>query len=607
MLLVTGLSLEARAASAESFDVAAHYEKAEYRIPMRDGVKLHTVVYSPKDRSQRYPLLLERTIYSAGPYGPGTFRQVQEMAPSPLLLRSGYIFVFQDVRGKYESEGEYDELRPMREDRRSKTVADETTDNYDTIEWLIRNVRGHSGRVGQWGHSNPAWFALMALVDSHPALKAVSPSSPTTDSFIADDYHFNGALYTGALGLGAFRSDRTGDYQHPCAHLWAYEFFLRAGSIEQLHAKCFGDRPMQKLWKDLMEHPDYDGFWQARNLGRNLHGIKVPVLNVMGYFDHSDPYGAVAAYQAIERQNPKNASTMLLGPWTHGAWFEPDVSRIGPMELASNTAAYYQQQMVFPFFEHHLKGRGRWAPAEAVAFETGGNQWHEFDRWPPRGLKPTSLYLQAGGALSFERPQASGGAASDRYLSDPARPVPNSVKVPIEGQYLLEDQRFAYTRADVLSYQTGPLERELTIAGPTRVNLFVATTGTDSDWYVKLIDVYPDDAPQGMGGYQLLLGVQGMRGRYREDLSRPKPMVPGEVTPVSFDIWDLFHTFRKGHRLMVQVSSSLFPLLDRNPQVFTDIYRAQESQYRQATQTIFRSADAPSHLVLGLFGAQAGK
>jgi uncharacterized protein len=591
--------LAATVAGAQGFDVKAHYDKSEHRIAMRDGIHLHTVVYRPKDASERHPILLSRTPYSAKPYGPGEFLEAEAIAPSEEFLREGYILVFQDVRGAFNSEGEFVYLRPMRTDRRA---TDESTDTYDTIEWLIRNVPGNNGRVGQWGISYDGWQTTMALVEPHPALKAASPQATTADAFIGDDNHFNGVFYfVGSLGwaeamsiaTGPGRAQRNGEWPEGkgLGNPWAYEFFLNAGPIDRINARYF-DGKLSRIWEDLVDHPDYDEYWQRRRVAGFLGRVDVPVLNVAGWFDHADPYGTFATYRAIEAGNPANRSTIVAGPWNHGGWLWEKGDQLGLHRFGSETSGYFKRNVVFPFFQRHLKDEKVPALAEAIVFETGRNRWHELTQWPPKNITSTKLYLHAGGRLSFEPPVGEG---SDSYVSDPAKPVPYTRDVPMTGGHdqIVEDQRFFFTRPDVISYESAPLTQDVTIAGATLARLVVSTTGTDGDWFVKLIDVNEQ-------GYQAIVAFNVMRGKYRESFSSPAPMVAGHPTPIGFDLPDRFHTFLKGHRLMVQVQSSMFPLFDRNPQTFTNIYRASAGDYRSATHSVHRSAAAPSHIVLPL-------
>jgi len=599
--------------------VRAHYDKLEVMVPMRDGVQLFTIVYTPKDRSKTYPVMLFRTPYSIGPYGEDRYRAM--LGPSAEFDRAGYIYVFQDVRGQFRSEGEFEVLRYPAAEPKGATDSDEITDNYDTIDWLIDNVEGHNGRVGQWGISYPGWQTVMGMIDAHPALKASSPQASPSDMFIGDDWHHNGAfriMYAFSwLSGNARRRDAPTeqrsarfDYGTP----WGYEFFLEAGSAANIDEMYFGgDVP---AWRDFMLHPNYDDYWQRQNALQYLNGIEHPILNVAGWFDTEDFYGPMSIYRAVEASNPGTENTLVVGPWLHGGWRSMPGDSLGCIEFEDRTSLTFQRQVQFPFFEHYLRPEGGagteaaapWTPHEAVVFETGANRWQRYDSWPPSGVASRNLYLQEGGRLSFEAPAEDGDDAADRYDSDPARPVPFSAEIRTLLGHLwkVEDQRFAATRPDVLVYTSDVLEEDLTIAGEIFAEMFVSTTGTDSDWVVKLIDVYPADAPGSdvdscyvpMAGYQMHLAGEIMRGRYRNSFENPEPMVPGQVTPVTINLRDRFHTFKAGHRLMVQVQSSWFPAYDRNPQSYVDIYHAEPEDYVKATQTVWRSSEHPSRLVL---------
>jgi putative CocE/NonD family hydrolase len=591
------------------FDVKAHYDKAEYQIPMADGVKLHTIVYSPKDKSQKYPFLIVRTPYSVRPYGLEEYLPAKRMAPSVEFLEDGYIFVFQDGRGTYKSEGEWENLRPA---RTHEGGSDESTDAYDTLDWLLDNIPGHNSHAGQWGISHPGWYAAMAMIDAHPALKAVSPQATTLDAFIGDDDHHNGAYalhyLTWRYGMSIVTGpDRAALNGAPAESVdfgtdWDYEFYLNAGPLDEINEKHFNGR-MTQVWQNLIDHPDYDEFWARKNYTHLLKDIEIPVLNVGGWFDATDFYGSIQTYQSIERQNPGNESTLVIGPWSHGGWWGSDGTSLGHMQFGAATSEYYKKDIIFPFFQYHLKHKGTWSPAEAIVFETGNNTWHHLAQWPPENIEKRNIYLHEDFQLSFEKPKSQAGAAFDSYVSDPAKPVPLSPDIPMyKNNRMVADQRIASTRTDVLTYKSSVLEEDLTIAGPILANLFASTSGTDSDWFVKLIDVYPADAPNAgdvrMAGYQMLLGIEVMRGKYRNSFSEPEPMTPDEITPISFHLWDKFHTFKKGHRIMIQIQSSWFPAFDRNPQTFTNIYRAKKDAYRKATQKIYRSGESPTHLVL---------
>ncbi len=595
--------LLAGAASGEDDDkyVAEHYTKAEYRVPMRDGVRLYTAVYTPKDGSRRYPLLIERTPYGTGPYGAGKFPD--EVGPSGLIARAGYILVHQDVRGCFMSEGQFVDVRPQLAPGHGPKEIDESTDAYDTIDWLVKNVPNNNGRAGMWGISYPGFYAAAGAIDAHPALKAVSPQAPLVDWFVGDDTHHNGALFLQQEFVfdAEFGLPRTGPTTEPPRSIDlgtrdAYGFFLKLGPLPRANDLYFkGKRP---FWNQVMAHGTYDDYWRARNLLPHLKQIRPAVLTVGGWYDAEDLYGTIHLYEQIETTSRQD-NNLVMGPWIHGNWSYGDGGAIGIVAFGSKPSAMYRERVELPFFERHLKGKAGWNPPEAIVFETGNNFWHHLDAWPPRGTTARPLYLRAGG-LSF-RPPAAGEAAFDEYASDPANPVPytkaNSMQYP--PTFMVEDQRFASRRPDVLTYRSEPLADDLTVAGPIKVELVASTSGTDSDWVVKLIDVHPDDAEdERLAGYQQLVRGDVMRGKFRKSLERPEPFTPGEPTEVPLTLQDIFHTFRRGHRLMVQVQSSWFPLVDRNPQTFVDIYHAQESDFRKATQRVYHEPGRASRVIL---------
>ncbi len=592
-----------------AFDVRAHYDKADYMVPMRDGTRLFTIVYTPKDTSQTYPMLLTRTPYSIPPYGPDDYRGV--LGPSAEFDRDGYIFAFQDVRGKFRSEGEFQVIKPLRMD---DAGVDESTDNYDTIEWLLQNVSNHNGRVGQWGISYPGWQTVMGMIDAHPALAASSPQASPADMFIGDDWHHNGAfrLMYAFSWLASNAGTRSGPTEQRTAQFdygteWGYRFFLDAGTLADVTERYFQDRV--PAWTEFMAHGTYDDYWQRQNALLSLDGIDHPILNVAGWFDAEDFYGPMSIYDTLEEKNPENRSTLVVGPWRHGGWRSMDGDSLGCIEFGSKTSRDFQRNVQYPFFSHYLKDQGDWRDdaAEAIVFETGSNVWKTYDAWPPPAATPTALYFHPNGRLSFEPPAGRSADAYDEYVSDPDKPVPFSSEIrTTQGHlWMIEDQRFASTRPDVLVYQTEVLAEAVTIAGPIVASLFASTSGTDSDWIVKLIDVYPGDAVGNacdvpMSDFQMLLAGEVFRGKFRNSYTNPEPMVPGQLTGIEFDLRDRYHTFKAGHRIMVQVQSTWFPVIDRNPQTFVDIYTATESDYQIAVQRIYRSPEFPSHLTVGL-------
>ncbi len=604
-------SLRGFRAQETAFNVKEHYDKAEYMVSMRDGNKLFTIVYAPKDTSQKYPVLLFRTPYSIRPYGKGKYRTL--LGPSIEFDQDGYIFIFQDARGKFKSEGEFQVIKPLITEKKSPKDVDENTDTYDTIEWLLKSIPNHNGRVGQWGISYPGWETVMGMVDAHPALKASSPQASPSDMFIGDDWHHNGAfrlMYTfswlsgNARIRGAPTEGRSTrfDYGTP----WGYKFFLEIGTVSRINELYFHNQV--PAWNEFMEHGTYDEYWQAQNALQHLKNIKHPVLNVAGWFDAEDFYGPMSIYYTIEKENPENKSTLVVGPWRHGGWRSMDGDHLGCIDFGSKTSKYFQTEVQFPFFSYYLKDKGDWKASEAVVFETGTNIWKTYDHWPPKRIVPSKLYFHADGKLAFSPPEERTFDAYDSYISDLDKPVPFSAEILTRQGHLwmIEDQRFVATRPDVLVYQTGVLKEDVTIAGPIIASLQVSTTGTDSDWIVKLIDVYPGKALDArycnvnMGDFQMLLAGEILRAKFRNSFTKPEPMVPDKVTKIEFDLKDKYHTFQKGHRIMVQVHSTWFPVYDRNPQKFVDIYHAKPSDFQNATQKVYRSAKYPSHLILGI-------
>jgi putative CocE/NonD family hydrolase len=614
LALLTALTIVLATASIEAqppYDVKANYDKQEVSIPMRDGVRLFTIIYSPKDDAGRYPILLARTAYGIGPYGPDDYRPV--LRPNNAFAKEGYIFVYQDTRGKFKSEGEFIHHSPI---IRGSERSNESTDTYDTIEWLLEHVPNHNGRVGQWGISWGGWEVSMGMIDAHPAIKASSPQAPPQDQFRGDDYHSNGAFQLAYAfnWLSTNARARTGPTEQDAQRFDfgtpdGYDFFLKLGAAGNAR-RYFGDAV--PTWNDFMEHGTYDAYWQARNVPKDLDNISHPVLIVAGWFDAEDFYGPFRMYRAIEEKNPGNKSVLVVGPWPHGGWARTDGDSLGAIRFESMTGEYFRTRAELPFFNYYLKDKGELDLPEALVFETGGNQWHELDQWPPGDSTPRNLYLHADGRLSFSQPSADVGDAFDRYVSDPAKPVPYTAEITNREArlFVVEDQRFVSSRPDVLVYQSDVLEEDLAIAGPIDVTLFASTTGTDADWVVKLIDVFPGDYPDPdpnpcgvrMGGYQMLLAGDILRGKFRNSLSAPEPMAPNEVTQISFTLGDRYHTFLKGHRIMVHIQSSWFPMFDRNPQRFVDIYHARENDYQKAIQTVYRSATAGSHLTLPVVG-----
>lgn len=596
--------------------IRANYTKFEHRIAMRDGVKLFTAVYLPNDRSKTYPLLMVRTPYSVGPYGAD--RYPTRLGPSPEFEREGFIFVFQDVRGRYLSEGKYVNMRPHIEGKQGRQV-DESSDTYDTIAWLLENISGHNGKVGQWGISYPGFYTSAGAIDSHPALVAVSPQAPISDWFW-DDMHHHGAFIL-PLAFNFFSSfgvsrpepttERPNSFEFPTRD--GYQFFLDLGPLSNVNRRYFHDEI--GFWNELAAHPNYDQFWKSRNILPHLKNVDAAVLVVGGWFDTEDLYGPLKTYAAIERLNPNTSNVLVMGPWSHGQWNRDPGRVLGTADWGFDTADYYRDQIQFPFFMHHLKGAAKPDIAEATVFETGANRWRQFDAWPPANRLEADLFLRAAGQLSFEAPEQT-EAAHDEYVSDPAKPVPYTMEITTRWakDYVTEDQRFASWRPDVLVYRSAVLEEDLTLAGPLLADLWVSTSGEDSDWVVKVIDEYPGTLPGVRSktreadqlaafpsGRQMLVRAEVMRGRFRNSYAEPEPFQPGEPTRVRLELQDVLHTFQRGHRIMVHVQSSWFPFVDRNPQSWVpNIFEATEADFIKATHRVYRSRPFPSRVRVGI-------
>jgi putative CocE/NonD family hydrolase len=599
----------------------SHFTKFEYRIPTRDGTRLFTSIYVPNDASasKRYPILLVRTPYSVAPYGLDRYGQL--LGPSAAYEKEGFIFAFQDVRGRHMSEGEFVNVRPHQETKRGPKDIDESTDTYDTIDWLVKNAPGNNGRVGMWGISYPGFYASAGAIDSHPALKAVSPQAPIGDWFW-DDMHRHGAFnlvlafdFFAAFGKARpqpIASEKWENFEHGTPD--GYEFFMELGPLSNADSRHF--KGGISFWNDIVAHPNYDGFWKARNILPHLRNIKAAMLTVGGWYDTEDLYGPLRTYSSIEKQNPGISNTLIMGPWPHGGWMRGDGTSLGDTEFGFATSNTYQD-LSLAFFKHHLKGGEKPSIPEALVFETGANRWRGFDTWPPKNVREARLYFQPKESLSFSPPTGSSTPLFDEYLSDPNRPVPYTAEINASWakNYMTEDQRFASRRPDVLVYQTEPLEKDLTLAGPLEADLWVSTTGTDADWVIKLVDVNPGKLPgwskaddeagkKNRGSQQTLVRGEPFRGRFRDSYSEPKPFKPGEPTRVRFTINDVFHTFQRGHRLMIQVQSSWFPFIDRNPQSFVpNIFQAKDTDFIKATHRVYRSPANPSFLKVNLLPA----
>jgi len=597
------------------------YTKYEYRIPMRDGARLFTTVYVPKDAARAYPFLMQRTPYSAGVRAEGELRYgvdwvPESLGPSREFEQAGYIFVSQDVRGRYMSEGVWQEMTPHGKARLEKGEGRESEDMYDTVAWLLKNIPNNNGKVGIWGISYPGFYAAASVIDSHPAIKAASPQAPIADLYMGDDSYHGGAFKLAANFdfYAAFTSapnptplPRTGvEFEYGVTD--AYDYFLKHRTLSNIAATMSAQQ--RELFMPNIEHDTYDAFWQSRAIGPHLKNVKAAVLTVGGWFDAEDAEGPFIVHRALEQQNKGGNHALVVGPWVHGGWARGDGARLGHVKFDAKTSEWFRREVQFPFFEQHLKGV---KPAKALApvtvFETGTNVWRHYDVWPPKPAKARTLYFGANGTLSWQQGATTGGV--DEYVADPLRPVPYigypALGVPRE--YMVSDQRFAATRPDVLVYQSEVLEEDVTVAGPVLPTLFVSTTGTDADWVVKLIDVYPSAYPTpqaerkgndvgppnpSLGGFQQLVRGNPLRGKFRNSYEKPEPFTPGKVEAISYELGQVNHTFRRGHRIMVQVQSSWFPLIDLNPQTFMRILEAKPEDFRKATQRVYRAPGTAS-------------
>jgi putative CocE/NonD family hydrolase len=628
LALSMALAFSSGMAPAAGFDSAADapaakrnlrdtYTKYEYRIPMRDGVKLFTAVYVPKDASHPYPFLMQRTPYSAGVQAQGELRygvdwMPDSVGPSREFEDAGYIFVEQDVRGRYMSEGKWQEMTPHVQAKRAPGEGVESEDMHDTVAWLLKNVPNNNGKVGIYGISYPGFYTAASIIDSHPAIKAASPQAPVTDLYMGDDSYHGGAFML-AANFGFYAAFTEAPNPTPLPKTWAefdygttsgYDFFLKHLTLSNIAASMSAEQ--RALFMPNIEHDTYDAWWKARAIAPHLKNVKAAVLTVGGWFDAEDPQGPFTVYGAIEKQNPGITNSLVVGPWVHGGWAHGQGARLGHVSFDSKTAEYFRKELQFPFFEQHLKGvKPAAAIAEVTAFETGSNVWRRYAAWPPVQAKPRTLYFGADGKLGWSQPAAA-NAAFDEYVADPNKPVPfiGYAATGMPKEYMVSDQRFAATRPDVLVYQSEVLEDDVTIAGPVTPKLFVSTTGTDADWVVKLIDVYPAAYPETpserrggdvaapgveMGGFQQLVRGNPLRGKFRHSFEKPEPFTPNKVEALSFDIGQVNHTFRRGHRIMVQVQSSWFPLIDLNPQTFMHIPQAKPEDFKKATQRVYHA------------------
>jgi putative CocE/NonD family hydrolase len=623
VLATSALAAQPPQSPAAAEAVRARYQKFEYRIPMRDGVRLFTSVYVPRDTTRTYGILMSRTPYSVAPYGADTYRAALGPSSNPKYAAAGYIFVYQDVRGRNWSEGAFTEMTPHKPVKGPRDV-DESTDSWDTVDWLVRNIPRHNGKVGIYGGSWPGFYATASCIDAHPALKACSPQAPMTDVYNGDDNFHNGAFLL-AHNFGFFnrfgRGPRTGpgpDPQYPfrMGTNDAYEFYLNLGPVHEGALRHSSPETAPLLY-EIMEHPDFDQHWKERNIRPHLRDMKPAILVVGGLFDTEDLFGPWGTWRAIEQLSPGNNATIVNGPWSHGGWGRGDANVLGNARFGAPTGPFFRDTVEFGFFDHYVGDGPRPDLPEALVFETGANAWRRYAAWPPPNAQKRSLVLQPGGklVLAAAGPRTTGGAAAtnrdpgyDAYVSDPARPVPVVDRIEPNGMprdYIVGDQRFAARRPDVLVYQTEPLADDVTIAGPVAPVLHVATSGTDADFIVKLIDVYPSDHPNWpgdssgfqVGGYQMLIRGEPFRGKFRRGFERPVPFVRNRPDSLRFEMPDINHTFRKGHRIMVQIQSTWFPHIDRNPQTFVpNIFKAKASDFRSATMRVYRGGARSTRL-----------
>ena len=580
------------------------YERREVLIRMRDGVRLNTVIYTPKTSKEPLPFLLTRTPYGVSETNsPDRVPYVKDMADD------GYIFVYQDIRGRYKSEGTFEMQRFSRNKEDPKAI-DESTDTYDTIDWLLANIPNNTKKVGMYGISYAGWTTAIAAIDPHPALVAVSEQATPSDMFLGDDFHHNGAFRLSYGFEYAFMEEATKtDSLFPFPSYDTYDWYLKLGPLSNVNKLYFKEK--LPTWNDFMKHPNYDKFWQKQSLISRIDSPKIPTMNVAGWWDQEDFYGPLKAYQLWEKQDKSHKNFLVAGPWNHGGWARGDGRTLGNIKFDTATAVTFRKEIQAPWFAYYLKGKGAGNFAEAVTFQTGSNTWKRYETWPPKEATKRNLYFQANGKLSFGAPKAASGA--DTYISDPAQPVPYRTR-PIEATYglgsrwrtwLTEDQRFVHNRPDVLSWETDALEEDVTVTGEVLANLFAATTGSDADWVVKLIDVYPAHYTKdpAMGGYQFMIANDVFRGRFRNSFEKPEAIQPNKTESYTIDLHTINHVFQKGHKMMVQIQSTWFPIIDRNPQTFMpNIFEAKETDYQKATHTIFRSATSPSHLELSVVG-----
>jgi putative CocE/NonD family hydrolase len=595
-------------AQQQLLDVSKVFDKIEVMIPARDGIKLHTEIYSPKNANEPLPFVIERTPYGLEDDEKGYSKKLARYAE---MIPDGYIFVLQDIRGRYGSEGKFVMQRPVRDPKDPKAI-DEGTDTYDTIDWLVKNVPHNNGRAGLLGISYGGWLTVMGMLEPHPALKAVSEQASPADMFLGDDFHHNGAfrLSYGFEYSALMETDKT-NFLFQFDRFDTYDWYLRLGALSNANKNYL--RGTLPTWNDFVAHPNYDSFWKQQAMCFILTRPKVPNLNVAGWWDQEDFYGPMKIYEILEKDDPDHLNYLVAGPWNHGGWAAGPGKSLGAIPFGSDTALYFRRNIEAPWFAYWLKNKGSLPLKEALLFQTGSDTWVQFDSWPPRRAQTRHLYFREGGKLSFDAPSSDSAGAVDSYVSDPAHPVPYRNR-PIDETYpddhpgswytwLVQDQRFVDNRPDVLSWQTDELKEDVTLAGQVTAKLFASTTGSDADWIVKLIDVYPEKYPQDwkLSGFELMVADEVFRGRFRKSFEKPEPIVPGAITPFTIDLHTANHVFKKGHRIMVQVQSTWFPIIDRNPQKFVpNIFEAKESDYQKATQRIYRSKRYPSSVEISV-------
>jgi len=611
LLICILISLSSRSQNNVNSDfVKENYTKIDTTITMRDGIKLYTVIYIPKDQTQKYPFLIERTPYSSRPYGENNY--ARRIGPNAALMQEKYIFVYQDVRGRYMSEGINLEVTPYIPNKKNKNQVDESSDTYDTIDWLLKNIKNNNGRAGLYGISYPGFYATASLPGAHPAIKAVSPQAPVTDEFIGDDANHNGAFFLldNFMFMNYFGKERNGPTEDYGSSVFdaktndVYQFFLNLGPIKNTQSpEYFNHRSY--IWNEYLQHDTYDSYWQKRNIRPHLKNIKVPTLVVGGWFDAEDLFGSLHTYEAIEKQNPVNKNFLVMGPWTHGAWARNGWDKFGTYNFGSNTSEYFQNSLQTKFFNYYLKDKGNFNASEATVFETGTNTWRHFNQWPPENISDLSYYFDSNKKLSTRKNNSVN--SFDEYVSDPANPVPytNKIQGRRNNEYMVEDQRFASSRNDVLVYTSPLLNENVTIAGKILADFFVSISTTDADFIVKLIDVVPASEINELGSetndsseFQRLVRAEVMRGKFRNNYQKPESFVPGKISEIKINLNDVCHTFKKGHKIMVQVQSSWFPLVDRNPQKFMRIPDANESDFQKSTIHVYHDKNHPSKIVL---------